>query len=190
MFEKTKKQIKNIISLYIEDCKTIKSISDITKLNEKTIKSVLLTHDIKIDKLSVRQRNKLDRDIQSYVDDNYKLVDDKYLISGDREHVLKISYNTNKIVEKPLTLSNTTDYQYKRITMNGKTCYYHRVLWEAFNGAIPHKMTVDHVDGNRLNNRLDNLQLLSQSDNSRKTMVETHQKNKIWTKDRKNGIKR
>lgn len=41
----------------------------------------------------------------------------------------------------------------------------HRVIWEAFNGEIPDDMVIDHIDGNRSNNNLSNLRLVSQSVN-------------------------
>lgn len=44
----------------------------------------------------------------------------------------------------------------------------HRFVYEYFNGPIPEGLEVDHIDGDRLNNRLDNLQLLSPRENARK----------------------
>ena len=46
-----------------------------------------------------------------------------------------------------------------------KTCYVHRLVWEAHNGPIPPGMTVNHKDLNKSNNRLDNLELMTQADN-------------------------
>ena len=43
-----------------------------------------------------------------------------------------------------------------------------RLVWEAFKVAIPQGYHVDHIDNNQLNNRLDNLQLLTLADNNRK----------------------
>lgn len=44
----------------------------------------------------------------------------------------------------------------------------HRLVYETFKGIIPKGLVVDHIDGNRLNNTLDNLQLLTHGDNIRK----------------------
>jgi hypothetical protein len=38
----------------------------------------------------------------------------------------------------------------------------HRLVWEAFNGEIPHGHSIHHIDGDHTNNRLDNLQLVSE----------------------------
>jgi len=43
----------------------------------------------------------------------------------------------------------------------GKLQYIHRLVWEAFVGEIPKGMTVDHIDNNKSNNNINNLQLLS-----------------------------
>lgn len=44
----------------------------------------------------------------------------------------------------------------------------HRFVWEHFNGPIPKGLVVDHVDGDRLNNRLENLQVITCRENIRK----------------------
>ncbi|MFZ4147555.1 HNH endonuclease signature motif containing protein [Enterobacter ludwigii] len=41
----------------------------------------------------------------------------------------------------------------------------HRIIWEMFNGVIPDGMQIDHEDGNGLNNSINNLRLVSLSDN-------------------------
>lgn len=42
----------------------------------------------------------------------------------------------------------------------------HRLVYEAFVGPIPEGMTIDHIDGNKLNNHYSNLQLLSREENT------------------------
>lgn len=41
----------------------------------------------------------------------------------------------------------------------------HTLVWEAFHGARPIGLEVNHRDGNKANNRLDNLELLTSSGN-------------------------
>ena len=44
----------------------------------------------------------------------------------------------------------------------------HRFIWEAFYGAIPNGMSIDHINGDKTDNRLNNLQLLTFSENASK----------------------
>jgi len=37
-----------------------------------------------------------------------------------------------------------------------KTKYIHRIVWELFYGDIPNGMTADHIDGNKINNKIEN----------------------------------
>jgi hypothetical protein len=41
----------------------------------------------------------------------------------------------------------------------------HRIVYEAFNGPIPQGLEINHKDGNRLNNRLSNLEAITKSEN-------------------------
>ena len=50
----------------------------------------------------------------------------------------------------------------------------HRVLYETFIGKIPDNMMVDHIDGNRSNNNIDNLRLVTQSENMTNAMKNGH----------------
>ena len=43
----------------------------------------------------------------------------------------------------------------------------HRIVYQHFNGPIPTGLTVDHIDGNQLNNNPENLRLLTRADNTR-----------------------
>lgn len=45
--------------------------------------------------------------------------------------------------------------------------YAHRVVWEMLNGAIPDGMQLDHINGDRADNRIENLRLASAKENAR-----------------------
>lgn len=63
---------------------------------------------------------------------------------------------------------------YKRFAYNNHIYSIHRLVYEAFNGPIPEHMYIDHIDGNRANNALDNLRLVTQSDNMMTAMKNGH----------------
>tara|TARA_R110002126_G_scaffold274305_1_gene419243 strand:- start:72 stop:536 length:465 start_codon:yes stop_codon:yes gene_type:complete len=51
------------------------------------------------------------------------------------------------------------------VTKKPKQVGIHRLVWEAFKSPIPEGMEIDHINNNRLNNMISNLQLMSKRDN-------------------------
>lgn len=60
-------------------------------------------------------------------------------------------------------------YRLIKLRKNGcdVACVVHRLVWEAFNGAIPPGLEINHKNGNKSDNRLSNLELVTSSENSR-----------------------
>ena len=58
---------------------------------------------------------------------------------------------------------------YLQLTIKNKTIKIHRLVIEAFKGKSD--LTVDHIDGNKLNNSLDNLQYLTREENLIKSIA-------------------
>lgn len=54
---------------------------------------------------------------------------------------------------------------YMVVNLGRKTYYVHRLVCEAFVGNIPSGMNVNHKDGNKQNNRIDNLEIVTSSQN-------------------------
>lgn len=52
---------------------------------------------------------------------------------------------------------------------DGKRCCktLHRIVYEAFVGPVPKEKEINHRDGNKMNNKLDNLELVTHSENIR-----------------------
>jgi hypothetical protein len=57
---------------------------------------------------------------------------------------------------------------YARLVVGAENLYMHRVIWEKEIGPIPHDHDVDHINGDRLDNRLVNLRVLPISVNRRR----------------------
>ena len=58
------------------------------------------------------------------------------------------------------------DSRYFRIRIGDETFYAHRLMWEFFNGPVPEGMHIDHINGNRYDNRLCNLRLATPQQNA------------------------
>lgn len=58
---------------------------------------------------------------------------------------------------------------YRGIRINGKDYFAHRLIYILHCGSISEGMQIDHISGDPLNNRINNLRLASSSENSRNT---------------------
>lgn len=54
---------------------------------------------------------------------------------------------------------------YLRVGYRGKQYLTHRVVWEMHHGEIPTGMQIDHINGNREDNSIDNLRLVTPQQN-------------------------
>ena len=91
---------------------------------------------------------------------NVELVQDKY--EYDYEHDCLRNRSNGKLLQPQ------PDYGYAKVTVTIGNCYaYHRIVWAVVHGEDPGDYQVDHIDNNRGNNAIDNLRLVSQSDNNR-----------------------
>lgn len=52
-------------------------------------------------------------------------------------------------------------------TINGKIMRYsvHRLIWQYYNGKIPEGMEINHIDGNKRNNEIKNLEICTSKQN-------------------------
>ena len=56
---------------------------------------------------------------------------------------------------------------YLTFKLNGRAKSVHRYVWEYFNGEIKNKLTINHKNGDKLNNDISNLELMTFSENSK-----------------------
>ena len=73
----------------------------------------------------------------------------------------------------------------KQIGLPKKHFYVHRLVYEIFNGPIPDKMEINHIDSNKQNNCIKNLELMTRSENAKHAHEARKYKTKIEIKTEK-----
>lgn len=56
---------------------------------------------------------------------------------------------------------------YARVSVDDRYAYVHRVVFEVLVGPVPDGMELDHIDTDRVNNAIDNLRIVTRSENCR-----------------------
>ena len=81
----------------------------------------------------------------------------KYAASKEGE-ILNVK--TGRILKKNLTYQGYYQFKVndKKLT-KPKNYYIHRFEWECVKGDIPEGFVIDHIDSNKTNNKIENLQL-------------------------------
>lgn len=76
-------------------------------------------------------------------------------------------------------LVNDGPRQYITINLGGRELKAHRVAWIMCNGEIPEGLVIDHVNGDGTDNRLENLRVVTTSDNSANSTISKRNKTGI-----------
>jgi hypothetical protein len=86
------------------------------------------------------------------------------------------------------TLSSLTDKGYLRSGVCGKSYRVHRLVFLYHHGYMP--IQVDHIDGNRMNNKIENLRdaTSSQNNQNRKATSSSGVKGVVWHKQSKKWV--
>ena len=80
------------------------------------------------------------------------------------EHKQKIKKGMYKFYDNKGRKGTIQKNGYKQITINGVREYEHRIVWREHYGEIPKDYHVHHINGNKLDNRIENLTLISQKE--------------------------
>ena len=93
------------------------------------------------------------------------------------------SIKRNKIVAQK---ANDATREYQRVCLSYKNKPYNkkvaRLIWAAFNGCEC-AQTINHIDGNPKNNRIENLECISNQENCAKKNIYRNNKNKYGLTD-------
>ena len=93
------------------------------------------------------------------------------------EHLNFLRYEDGKLFWKQKTSNKCKVGQeagsiktngYVHVQLFNKKYYAHRIIWKMFNAVIPKDMQIDHINNNRSDNRIENLQLVTNKQNSQR----------------------
>ena len=106
----------------------------------------------------------------------YFASEDGQILSKKHKKILKFWLNRDK------------GYQYFSLFINNtqKSYLVSRFVYECFKGDIPNDKEVDHIDSNKENNSINNLQLLTHKENVRKSRCKKVKSFNIETREEKN----
>jgi hypothetical protein len=65
---------------------------------------------------------------------------------------------------------------YRELQVYGKRFLTHRFIWEMFNGSIPKGLQIDHINGIRDDNRIENLRLVTNAQNQLNSVLKPSNK--------------
>ena len=92
----------------------------------------------------------------------------KYYLASKCGKILSLKWNKKRILK--LHRLRNGYLNFKLCENNARKDYsVHRFIYECFKGTIPVDKQVDHIDNNKENNLISNLQLLTPSENIRKS---------------------
>ena len=120
------------------------------------------------------------QDIMFYKHPKYK----KYLASKCGK-ILSLNRKEKKILKLQLNFAKGYLYFGLHINNTQKNYFVSRFVYECFKGDIPNDKEVDHIDNNKENNNITNLQLLSHTENVRKSHCKKVISLNIETKEKK-----
>lgn len=95
--------------------------------------------------------------ILNMVGNSKKLIND--------EGMILTIFNNRKDSDNVSYGSKNSKTGYYTTIVDGKAQYVHRLVWKLFNGEIPEGYEINHIDGNKSNNKLSNLELMTREEN-------------------------
>lgn len=115
-----------------------------------------------------------------------------FVYYDEKEGCLRWSYDVGPRARYKQKAGHLTPQGYIRIKIQGVSIFAHRVVWIMLKGPIPEGLEIDHIDGNRSNNKIENLRLSQHRENMRNQKVQIRSTTGVKGVDfdRKSGLYR
>lgn len=75
--------------------------------------------------------------------------------------------------------STTRDKEFYKVGAQNRFHKVHRIIWILHNGEIPADLVIDHVDGDSLNNKIENLRVVTQKVNCQNSSTRSDNKSGV-----------
>ena len=72
------------------------------------------------------------------------------------------------------SISKDQVHDYRRVTIFGKTFAWHRVIYKMHHGSFDESLHIDHINGDKKDNSIQNLRLVTPSDNHKNQKLSRH----------------
>lgn len=157
-------RIREITDVYCEV-----HTKDLTKIQAEELEEYLIS-ELRAEGHPLTNKNKRATNAKLYLKEEYC---DKFYVDPTSPSGLRWMMDRFNLGDRGAKLVSKNDLAgcKNKITgywiYNGKMC--HRIVYALSHGECPAQLTVDHIDNNKDNNSISNLQLLSRGDNSLKS---------------------
>jgi hypothetical protein len=99
------------------------------------------------------------------------LKKDKIIKLLIKSRVFKVDVKAGTVTRRGKNIGYIDSQGYERYSFRYKEKFYnvmiHNIIWIAANGLLPKDKEINHIDGNKLNNKISNLELLTPAENIR-----------------------
>lgn len=96
-------------------------------------------------------------------------------------------YSDGRILRDGIDITHADHCGYRKIKMNQKSLFAHRFLYSLFIAEIPDGLEIDHLNGIRHDNRIENLEAVTHKENIKRAAAKGSYKNNALRSGQNHG---